>query len=71
MLLDEFIKQSYALKVVVSGQSVFGLEFLTADMAVHCLDRLLSKISIEERPFRNFVEVGRPGPNSCVRNLQH
>ena len=38
--------------VVDSGQSVFGLETLKADMTVRCLDRPPSKISIYELPFR-------------------
>lgn len=46
--------------VVVSGQAAFGLETLKADMAVHRLDHLLSKISIEEQPFRIVSGSSRP-----------
>ena len=42
--------------VVESGQAGFGLGTLIADMAVRCLDRPLSKISIHELPFRTVVE---------------
>ena len=38
--------------VVVTGQSGFGLKTLKADIAVRCLDRLLSKFSINDLPSR-------------------
>ena len=51
--------------VAVSGQAAFGLETLKADMAVRCLDRPLSKISIYEPPFRTVPRSGHSWPEAA------
>lgn len=45
--------------VVESGQAGFGLDTLIADMAVRCLGRQLSQISIHELPLRTIRQIGR------------